>query len=210
MRTFVFIDGYNFSHLLEKRKLLHYTWCNFVALAELLKKDNDEIKRVLYFTTEVNTKFMEEDRGEMMAQRFWLAAVKTVIPESDIFYGKFLKPNNHRIEKMTDTHITMQLLLTMKDYDKAIVISGDLDFWPVYRYLKENGKTVCVFSPAFDRGTKYHEPYILEEYCLKRGIDFQFLKESLLRKARFDDIVRDKDGVAVAECGAKMRVKKKE
>ncbi|MFH0895039.1 MAG: NYN domain-containing protein [Bacteroidota bacterium] len=206
MRTWVFIDGHNFDHRLEERGLLPCTWCNFAKLATLLKKQNDIISRILYFTTEVSERFIADANGEVAAQQFWLAAVKTVIPEKDIYYGKYIRPNKRRVEKMTDTHITMQLLLNMNQFDKVIVISGDMDFWPVYKYLKENGKEVWVYSPDKPKSTKYHERYILEDYCRKRNITFHLLDDKVLRDARFNDIVRDAEGIAVAQCEERQKL----
>jgi len=53
-----------------------------------------------------------------------------------------------RGEKGVDSGIAVDMISKMPNYDVAILVSGDADFYPVVRYLKDNLKQVYQFSLA--------------------------------------------------------------
>lgn len=45
-----------------------------------------------------------------------------------------------------DVDLTLEALSNMESYDRAIVVSGDGDFLPLYKYLEKKGKEIFVLS----------------------------------------------------------------
>ena len=45
-----------------------------------------------------------------------------------------------------DMDLAIKAIVEMKNYDKAIMLSGDIDFLPLYKYLKERCKEVVVIA----------------------------------------------------------------
>lgn len=45
-----------------------------------------------------------------------------------------------------DVDLTMDVLLEIKNYQKAIVLSGDGDFLPLFKYLQKNKRKVIVIA----------------------------------------------------------------
>ena len=65
-------------------------------------------------------------------------------------------------EKGVDTGMAVDMVSKMKDYDVAILVSGDADFFPVVKYLKDNLKQVYQFSLALGvpPEIKYLSPWL--------------------------------------------------
>ena len=45
-----------------------------------------------------------------------------------------------------DVELTMDVMDNIKEFDTAVLLSGDSDFAPIVRRMKENGKTVVIMS----------------------------------------------------------------
>src|SRR3989344_5252208 len=54
---------------------------------------------------------------------------------------------NGKIKGNVDADIVLRVILEINDYDKAIIISSDGDFYSLVQYLHENGKLAAVLSP---------------------------------------------------------------
>jgi len=59
-------------------------------------------------------------------------------------YGKRQKAN-------CDVDLTMDMLLLKDNYERAVVLTGDGDFFPLFEYLKKQGKDIIII--AFARRT---------------------------------------------------------
>ena len=77
-----------------------------------------------------------------------------------------------------DVDMTL-LMATEKDsFDRAIVLSGDGDFLPVLKHLRENGKEVFVLSRA-PRTAKE-----IKRFAGSKFLDFEYLRELLKQVER--------------------------
>ena len=54
---------------------------------------------------------------------------------------------NGKIKGNIDADLVLQAVLESSDYDKAVIVSSDGDFYSLVQYLYENGKLAVVLSP---------------------------------------------------------------
>jgi len=54
---------------------------------------------------------------------------------------------NGRIKGNIDADLVLRAALELSDYDKAVIVTSDGDFYSLVQYLYENGKLVAVLSP---------------------------------------------------------------
>jgi uncharacterized LabA/DUF88 family protein len=190
----LYIDGFNFYYSIYNNKELHrcVCWCDFRKLAEKhLLTDEYELARIKYFTSLVGDYggFIEQERQDL-----WLRAIKN-IEGLEIIEGYHVKhPYKPREEKQTDVNIAVEMLMDAflhDDFDKAILLSGDLDLAPAALAVAEKlpetkTKTVEVWMPPgqsygrwknVEKGTKV--------YC-------GHLSEDMLMTSRMPDEFRDK------------------
>lgn len=59
---------------------------------------------------------------------------------------KELKRYGKRIKANCDVDLTMDLLIKIKEYKRAVVLTGDGDFAPVLKYLQEKNKEIVIIS----------------------------------------------------------------
>lgn len=96
-------------------------------------------------------------------------------------YTLFLKPvktyggiDGNPIRKANcDADMTLALLIKKDSFDRAIILSGDGDFLPVLKYLRENGKDVLVLS----RGPRTAKE--IKRFAGSRFLDFEYLRTHL-------------------------------
>jgi len=50
-----------------------------------------------------------------------------------------------------DAELVLQAMIDLKEYEKAVIVSGDGDFACLVKYLQEQGKLAQVISPRHDR-----------------------------------------------------------
>lgn len=62
--------------------------------------------------------------------------------------GSYFYQGTRRGEKGVDVGIAVDMVAKMPNYDVAILVSGDADFFPVARYIKDNLRQVYQFSIA--------------------------------------------------------------
>lgn len=84
MRTFVYIDGFNFYYGAVRGT--PYKWLNFKTLLEKLLAPHHRIIRIKYFTALVSGKF---DPDQPTRQKTYIRALETQIPEIEVYYGSF-------------------------------------------------------------------------------------------------------------------------
>jgi uncharacterized LabA/DUF88 family protein len=191
-KVIVYVDGFNLYFGIREKFERKYLWLNIAMLAQSLLKEDQQLKRVKYFTSRVRNDPEKEKR-----QNVFLEALETC-DKLDIFYGHYLinaikcyrcgnifpKPN----EKMTDVNIAVELLTDafQDKYDTAILISGDSDLsGPVIKikHLFPCKKIIIVFPPG------------RKSYMLQKIADSSFiLGRKKLKDSQFPDTVLKDDG----------------
>jgi uncharacterized LabA/DUF88 family protein len=76
-----------------------------------------------------------------------------------------------------DVDMAFYLMRDGDEYERAIVLSGDGDFLPVLKYLKNAGKEVLILARA-PRTAKE-----IKRFAADRFMDFEYLRERLRRDA---------------------------
>jgi uncharacterized LabA/DUF88 family protein len=188
----LYIDGFNFYYSIYNHKELHrcVCWCDFRKLAEKhLLTDDYHLDRIKYFTSLVGEHggVIEQER-----QKLWLKAVKN-IDGLEIIKGYYQKHDHKpREEKQTDVNIAVEMLVDAfmhDDYDKAILLSGDLDLAPAALAVAEKirkPKTVEVWIPPGQTAGRWkHVEKGTKVYC-------GHLDGEMLMKSRMPDEFRDK------------------
>lgn len=151
MRTIIYIDGFNFYYRAVKNT--PYKWLDFKSLFQKLLSPNHQIIHIKYFTAHVSGK---QNPSKPIKQQTFLRALKSFIPEIEIFYGHFLthevfaplaEPiDNIRTvkiikteEKGSDVNIAVHILndAWLNNYDCAIVVSNDSDLAESMKLVKE-------------------------------------------------------------------------
>jgi uncharacterized LabA/DUF88 family protein len=160
MRTYIYIDGFNFYYGAVKDT--PYKWLDFKKLFESLLAPSHQILSIKYFTAIVTGKL---DPGQPIRQKTFIRALKKFIPEISVYYGKFLshnvfKPLAYPIdpntfgkhikfanvikteEKGSDVNIAVHLLndAWLNQYDCAVIVSNDSDLAESLRLVKEQHK----------------------------------------------------------------------
>ena len=88
MRTYIYIDGFNFYYGAVKDT--PYKWLNFKKLFESLLAPAHQILSIKYFTAIVTGKI---DPDQPIRQKTFIRALNKFIPEISVYYGKFLSHN---------------------------------------------------------------------------------------------------------------------
>ena len=160
MRTYIYIDGFNFYYGAVKDT--PYKWLNFKKLFESLLAPVHQILSIKYFTAIVTGKI---DPDQPIRQKTFIRALKKFIPEISVYYGEFLshnvfKPLAYPIdqntfgkkikfvnvikteEKGSDVNLAVHLLndAWLDHYDCAVVVSNDSDLAESLRLVKEQHK----------------------------------------------------------------------
>jgi uncharacterized LabA/DUF88 family protein len=94
------------------------------------------------------------------------------------------KPGDDEKEKTmikgnVDTELVLYALKEMPNYDKAIIVSGDGDFFSLVEYLKEQGKLAHLMTPnwQFSSLLKQFEEYIVRLDQLRRQLAYHDRKK---------------------------------
>lgn len=160
MRTFVYIDGFNFYY--RALRNTPYRWLDPAKLVRLLLPEH-QILKIHYYTARVTAR--PGDPNQPTRQQFYLRALAT-IPNISITYGQFLThkkkmalaANPTQIvevlktdEKGSDVNLAVHLIYeAMRDeFDAAVVVSNDSDLAePIRIVTQEIHKKVGVLSPS--------------------------------------------------------------
>lgn len=164
MRTYIYIDGFNFYYRAVKGT--PYKWINFKSLFEKLLSEQNEINKIKYFTALVSGKYNPQ---KPIKQKTFIRALELTIPEIEVFYGHFLthevfaplaKPEINRKsvkiikteEKGSDVNIAVQLLndAWLNSFDCAVVVSNDSDLAEAMKLVKKHHpeKKLGLFMPG--------------------------------------------------------------
>ncbi len=184
MRTYIYIDGFNFYYGVVKGTT--YKWLDFMALFKKVLSPEHDILAIKYFTARVTGKF---DPNQPLRQKTFIRALKKHIPELSVYYGQF---NSHTInaplacpidvktfgkpikfanivkteEKGSDVNLAVHDLNdAWRDvYDCAVIVSNDSDLAESLRLIKEqNKKMVGLIYPSTDK--KRHPSKALTKYA---------------------------------------------
>lgn len=162
MRTFVYVDGFNFYFGCVKGTA--NKWLNIRKLCETLLPTN-QIECIKYFTAKVGAR--PSNPTAPVNQQAFLRALRT-LPKFEIYFGHFLThtvrmPLAHPVpglpsyvevikteEKGSDVNLATQLLndAHLGRFEVAVLVSGDSDLLgPVKIVMDELGKRVGVLNP---------------------------------------------------------------
>ncbi len=72
--------------------------------------------------------------------------------------------------------MTLMLAKEKDSFDRAIILSGDGDFLPVLKYLRDNNKEVLVLA----RGPRTARE--IKRFAGSKFMDFEYLRERLKRR----------------------------
>jgi uncharacterized LabA/DUF88 family protein len=158
MRTFIYIDGFNFYYTAVKNT--PYKWLDFKLLFENILNSKNEISKIKYFTAKVTAL---NDPRRPLRQQTYIRALKYYIPEFQEFYGHFMthvtsmpmaNPTypGQRVkvikteEKGSDVNLAVYLLndAWLDLFDCAIIVSNDSDLDEAVRIVREDKKSVLV------------------------------------------------------------------
>lgn len=101
-------------------------------------------------------------------------------------YGLFLKPvklygqedGTTKRKANCDVDMAFHLMKEKDNFDRVIVLSGDGDFLPVLKYLKENDKEVLILG----RGTRTAKE--IKQFAGSNFRDFEYLREILKMRGK--------------------------
>ena len=202
MRTYIYIDGFNFYYGVVKDT--PYKWLDFMELFKKVLKPEHDILAIKYFTALVTGKF---DPNQPVRQKTFIRALQKYIPELSVYYGQF---NSHTInaplahpisdktfgkhikfaniikteEKGSDVNLALHVLNdAWRDvYDCAVIVSNDSDLAESLRLIKEqNKKMIGVIYPSTNK--KRHPSKALTQYA-----DFtKSILESTLKACQLPD-----------------------
>jgi uncharacterized LabA/DUF88 family protein len=65
----------------------------------------------------------------------------------ELVFKPTIPDKNGKIKGNIDSDLVLKTMIEFPNYDKAIIISNDGDFYSLVRYLRENGKLKYVISP---------------------------------------------------------------
>lgn len=164
MRTFVYVDGFNFYY--GALKGTPWKWLDLPALATNVLQPHHEILKVKYFTARVAG--TPTDQSIPQRQDIYLRALHRFRPEVEVHFGHFLR---HRVraplvqpsgnqrtvevfrteEKGSDVNLAVHLLNDgwLNVYDCAVVVSNDSDIAEAMRLMRQqHAKRIGLLTPG--------------------------------------------------------------
>ncbi|MCK4783021.1 MAG: NYN domain-containing protein [Desulfobacteraceae bacterium] len=106
--------------------------------------------------------------------------------------GSFLYQGSREGEKGVDVGIAVDMIDKMSNYDVAVLISGDADFLPLVRHVKENLKYVYQFSIAkgIPPEINYLSPWLIGRVDVFQYFDeLELLERYLDRKSGIPPVI---------------------
>ncbi|MHB1276174.1 MAG: NYN domain-containing protein [Candidatus Humimicrobiaceae bacterium] len=191
MRTYIYIDGFNFYYLAVKNT--NYKWLDFKSLFVKLLASYHKISAIKYYTATVSG---INDPQQPIRQQSYLNALQAYIPEFSVYYGSFLSSkkwmplvtpiNNTKFvqvtkteEKGSDVNLSVHLVndAWKNLYDCAVIVSNDSDLYEAIRIVKEelNKKIGLIILPNGNPSIK-----LLSCTNFKKAIRNNLLKNSQL------------------------------
>jgi uncharacterized LabA/DUF88 family protein len=75
-----------------------------------------------------------------------------------------------------DVDMAFYLMRDISHFDRALILSGDGDFLPVLKFLRNNGKQVLILARS-NRTAK-----VIKKFASDKFLDFEYLRERLMRR----------------------------
>jgi uncharacterized LabA/DUF88 family protein len=139
----------------------------------------EEIER--YLLDHIKNKGKELNEAELLLIGRHLQRVRFYLKLRTFGYQLFLKPVKlyHQDDGTTkrkancDVDMAFHLMQEKDNFDRAIVLSGDGDFLPVLKYLKENSKEVIIL------GRGHRTAKEIKQFTGSNFRDFEYLRERI-------------------------------
>lgn len=151
------------------------------AWYERERNNFERAKEVIYERIQRRVSFLEfKYTGEYVVQPFEVFRFEQ---RDD---GSYLYQGTREGEKGVDVGISIDMIAKMPNYDVAVLISGDADFLPLVRYVKDNLKFVYQFSIAkgIPPEIRYLSPWLIGRVDIFQYFDeLELLDIYLNRKA---------------------------
>lgn len=196
MRTYVYVDGFNFYYGAVKGT--PYKWLDLNLMCQQILPKN-QILKIKYFTARVQAR--PNDPNQPSRQDIYLRALRT-IPDLEIIFGSFLASQPYMIEvktnrrvqvykteeKGSDVNIAAHMIHDAHQvrFDVAVLVSNDSDLVEPIKIVRyELGIPVIVLNP-------YPKP----SYQLKQHATFvKPIRQGLLANCQFPPLMTDGTGV---------------
>jgi len=65
-----------------------------------------------------------------------------------IIFKPILKTPEGKVKGNCDADLVLQVMIDLDDYEKAVIVSSDGDFYGLVNYLREKNKLECVLAPC--------------------------------------------------------------
>jgi uncharacterized LabA/DUF88 family protein len=126
--NFAFIDGQNLNLGIQK-----LGWKLDFSRFRLYLKEKYAITTAYYFIGHVSG---NEDLYSFLQKAGYVLIFKPTIPDGD-----------GNIKGNIDADLVLQAMIDLENYDKAVIVSSDGDFYSLVKYLYKKGKLEYVISP---------------------------------------------------------------
>lgn len=189
-RVAFLFDGFNIYHALNNNRrhpeYRRYKWLDYSKLASRFVTSQDQIVKVLLFTSYAHWMPDKEKRHRTLIRAQEASGVEVVL--GSFRHRDRYCPNCRTwfkapVEKETDVNLALHLfhLAHMDAFDKAVVATGDSDAVPAIRMVRKAfpAKRVGVLIPIGRRNEE-----------LKNASDFAYkMKEKHLRTSQFPNVI---------------------
>ena len=156
-RVLAYVDGFNLHFGIKAKGWRRYAWLDLGVLADQLRKPEQTIVAVKYFTA-----LLSGPGAKRTRQKLFLEA-NEVQGRCSVHLGQFQNSSRRcprcgleddkPSEKMTDVRIATELLADAFEdrFDAALLITGDSDLAPVVEKLRDifpQKRIIMAFPPA--------------------------------------------------------------
>lgn len=145
------------------------------------RKYFDKLREKVFEDIQRNTTFLEfKYVGQYLIRPYSVYKLEIDPTQTITYLGK------QQGEKGVDVGIAVDMIAKMDNYDTAVLISGDADFLPAVKYLKDHLKYVYQFSiakgvpPSIEYLSAYLKSYV---DCFACFDEFHLLSEFIDRKS---------------------------
>jgi uncharacterized LabA/DUF88 family protein len=126
--NFAFIDGQNLNLGIQE-----LGWkLDFSRFRQYLK-EKYAIKTVYYFIGYISG---NQDLYSQLQKAAYILVFKRTFPDND-----------RKIKGNVDADLVLQAMIDFSEYDKAVIVSSDGDYYSLVKYLYQKNKLRCVMSP---------------------------------------------------------------
>jgi uncharacterized LabA/DUF88 family protein len=176
-----YIDGFNLYFGLKEMGWACYYWMNVETLCVNLLNKRQLLATTNYFTSRIKGNPSKEQRQSTFLAALGEMGIKPIYGRYrhnpyKCYYTKTERIHKIAQEKMTDVAIATQLLIDgyTKEYNTALIISGDIDLIPAVKAFKQRfkqKKVIMAFPPmranSDFNGIADHCWHIVENHCRK-------------------------------------------